>query len=76
MRVHGSMLLYVHRNRKAHSDGVPRTATSTFTQLLNSEVCSRSIKDYSLILQWGTVDEEIKDPSVESPELTKLMLFR
>ena len=37
MRVHGSMLLYVHRNHKAHYDGEPRTATSTFTQLLNSE---------------------------------------
>ena len=34
---HGSLLLYVHRNRKAHQDGQPRTATSTFTQLLNSE---------------------------------------
>ena len=37
MRVHGSMLLYVHRNRKAHQDGEPWTATSTFTQLLNSD---------------------------------------
>ena len=31
------MLLYVHRNRKAHEDGKPRTATWTFTQFLNSE---------------------------------------
>ena len=31
------MLLYVRRNRKAHWDGKPRTATSTFTQLLNSD---------------------------------------
>ena len=31
------MLLYVHRNRKAYYDGKPRTATSTFTQLLNFE---------------------------------------
>ena len=31
------VLLYVHRNCKAHKDGKPRTATSTFTQLLNSE---------------------------------------
>ena len=31
------MLLHVHRNHKAHSDGEPRTATSTFTQLLNSD---------------------------------------
>ena len=30
---HGSMLLYVHRKYKVHSDGEPRTATSTFTQL-------------------------------------------
>ena len=37
MRKNGSMLLYVHRNHKAHYDGEPRTATSTFTQLLNSE---------------------------------------
>ena len=26
----------VHRNHKAHLDGEPRTATLTFTQLLNS----------------------------------------
>ena len=33
------MLLYVHRNRKLIRDaaGEPRTATSTFTQLLSSE---------------------------------------
>ena len=32
------MLLYVHRNRKAYCGrgGEPRTATSTFTQLLSS----------------------------------------
>ena len=30
------MLLHVHRNRKAHVDRKLRTATSTFTQLLNS----------------------------------------
>ena len=36
MPKHGSVLLYVHRNRKAHKDGEPRTATSTFTQFLNS----------------------------------------
>ena len=28
------MLLYVHRNRRLVRDGEPRTATSTFTQLL------------------------------------------
>ena len=38
----GSVLLYVHRNRKAHYDGEPRTATSTFTQLLNSELQQRT----------------------------------
>ena len=36
MPKHGSMSLYVHTNRKAHSDEKPRMATSTFTQLLNS----------------------------------------
>ena len=31
--------LYVHRNHQAyHRDGEPRTATSTFTQLLSSEI--------------------------------------
>ena len=34
MHVHGSMLLYVHRNQEAHW---PRTATSTFRQLLRSD---------------------------------------
>ena len=38
MPKHCSVLLYVHRNRKAYYDGKPRTATSTFTQLLNSEL--------------------------------------
>ena len=45
MPKHGSVLLYVHRNRKAHLDGKLRTATSTFTQLLNSE----SIMNYHLL---------------------------
>ena len=31
------VLLYVHRNRRLIRDGEPRTATSTFTQLLSSE---------------------------------------
>ena len=31
------MLLYVHRNNRLIRDGKPRTATSTFTQLLSSE---------------------------------------
>ena len=30
------MLFYVHGNRRLIRDGEPRTATSTFTQLLNS----------------------------------------
>ena len=30
------VLLYVHRNRRLIRDGEPRTATSTFTQLLSS----------------------------------------
>ena len=33
MRVHGLVLLYVHRNHQAYKDGEPKTATSTFTQL-------------------------------------------
>ena len=37
MPKHGSVKLYVHGNQKAHSDGQPRTATSTLTQLLNNE---------------------------------------
>ena len=37
MREHGSVLFYVHRNRKVRKDGQPRTATSTLTQLLNYE---------------------------------------
>ena len=36
MREHGSILLYVHGNHEARLDGQPKTATSTFTQLLNS----------------------------------------
>ena len=31
------VLHYVHRNRRLIRDGEPRTATSTFTQLLSSE---------------------------------------
>ena len=31
------VLFYVHRNRSLIRDGEPRTATSTFTQLLSSE---------------------------------------
>ena len=32
------MLLYVHRNHKAYKEREPGTATSTFTQLLSSEI--------------------------------------
>ena len=46
------MLLYVHKNRKAHSDGKPKTATWTFKQL-NSEALSLSL---SLSLSLWTVD--------------------
>ena len=42
MSEHGSILLYVHGNHKARSDGQPRTATSTLTQLLNYEVLKRA----------------------------------
>ena len=38
--MHGSILLSVHGNRKARWDGQLRTATSTFTQLLNSACLS------------------------------------
>ena len=37
MPKHGSVLFYVHKNRKAHLDEKPRMATSTFTWLLNSD---------------------------------------
>ena len=37
VRNRGSVLPYVHRNRKAYWDGQPRTATSTFTQVLNED---------------------------------------
>ena len=37
MPKHLSVLLYVHGNHKAHQDGEPGTATSTCTQLLNSD---------------------------------------
>ena len=30
------VLLYIHKNRRLIRDGEPRTATSTFTQLLSS----------------------------------------
>ena len=43
MPKHGSILLGVHGNRKAHQDGKARTATSTFTQLLNSGVSEQLI---------------------------------
>ena len=37
MHEHGSVLIYVHGNRKLIRDGKARTATWTFTQLLNSD---------------------------------------
>ena len=39
MPKHGSIILYVHRNQKARSDGQLRTATSTLTQLLIYAIC-------------------------------------
>ena len=53
MCVHGSVLLYGHRNHKAHWDGEPRTSTSTFTQLLNSlkmALIDASLKAESLFI--------------------------
>ena len=38
MPKHGSIILYVHGNQKAHLDGQPRTSTSTLTQLLNYDL--------------------------------------
>ena len=43
------MVLNVHRNRKAHYDGKPRTATSTFTQLLLLYCCFTSTEARWLI---------------------------
>ena len=44
MQKRGSVLLYVHRNR----NGKPRTATSTFTQLLNSvKMCAHLLSLYA-----------------------------
>ena len=43
MLKHGSILLYVLENHKAPQDGKPRTATSTFTQLLNYEFPGESV---------------------------------
>ena len=40
MPKHGSIILYVHGNQKARSDGQLRTCTSTLTQLLNYEPCT------------------------------------
>ena len=48
------MLLYVHRNHKAHSDGEPRTATSTFTQLLDS-IESFSVTLVLISKQWAVL---------------------
>ena len=40
-------LLYVHRNRRLIRDGEPRTSTSTFTQLLNSEQGDHTVWEIS-----------------------------
>ena len=46
VREHGSVLLYAHGNRKARSDGQPRTATSTLTQLLNYGTDAHSLMHF------------------------------
>ena len=46
----GWVLLYVHRNRRLIRDGEPRTATSTFTQLLRSVVLDASLAFKVLIV--------------------------
>ena len=43
VREHGSALLYAHGNHKARSDGKPRRATSTLTQLLDSDTDAHSL---------------------------------
>ena len=40
------VLLYVHRDRRTIRDGEPRTATSTFTQLLSSDVVADVYRFY------------------------------
>ena len=47
----GWVLLYVHRNRRLIRDGEPRTATSTFTQLLNSVVLDASLV-FKVLIVW------------------------
>ena len=44
MREHGSLLLYVHGNRKVRQDGQLRTATSTLTQLLNYDPSTGTVR--------------------------------
>ena len=46
-------LLYVHRNRRLIKDGEPRTATSTFTQLLNSVSQGGLFTPYTADGEWG-----------------------
>ena len=46
MREHGSALLYAHGNHKARSDGKPRRATSTLTQLLDSDTDAHSLMHF------------------------------
>ena len=42
------VLLYVHRNHRFIRDGEPRTATSTFTQLLNSDSLHAVVDSFSI----------------------------
>ena len=53
MPKHGSVLLYVHGNHKALYDGKPRTSTSTFTQLLNSD--SEHLQEHRYPFIWLAV---------------------
>ena len=42
------ILLYIHRTVKTIRDGEPKTATSTFTQLLNSVASAANLRNYIL----------------------------
>ena len=63
MPKHGLIILYVHGNQKARSDGQPRTATSTLTQLLNYESVHRDPTDYYRDWEPGTATSSASVPS-------------
>ena len=65
------MLLYVHRNRRLIMDREPRTATSTFTQLLSlvrvmAECCFTSTETVGLL---GTGAQDGRLDFHTAPEL-------